>query len=107
MRNPVFIVMIALLTTIFTSPFAIGQPPVNLGVNVDESGAFVNLINHTNRYSNAKGYDQHGWPASDFDLVLLDGRPATEWTGTIDDPEAYRVDYSGRYLARFIGSASV
>jgi hypothetical protein len=37
----------------------------------------------------------------------MDGRPATEWTGTIDDPEKYRIDYSGRYKGSFIGQANV
>lgn len=86
---------------------AYAQAPFQLGVNLDNSGAFVNMIHHTNRYSNARGYDSLGWPTSDFDLVLMDGRPATEWTGTIDDPEQYRVDYSGRYASSFTGAGTV
>jgi hypothetical protein len=89
-------------------PFiALSQPDFELGVNLVSDGAFVNIINHTARYSNASGYDEQGWPLSDFDLVLLDGRPATEWTGAIDDPEEYRVDYSGRYAGSFRGSGTV
>jgi hypothetical protein len=83
------------------------QEKFRLGVNLDDNGAFVNIINHTNRYSKALSYDSLGWPGSDFDLVLLDGRPATEWSGTIDDPETYRVNYSGTYKCSFVGSASV
>ncbi len=80
---------------------------LQLGVNLDDNGAFVNVINHTNRYSKATAYDSLGWANSDFDLVLFDGRPATEWAGTIDDPEQYRIDYSGRYKSSFTGSANV
>jgi len=81
--------------------------PINLGVNLDDGGAFVNMINHTNRFSKANSYDSLGWAMSDFDLVLFDGRPATEWTNVIDDPEKYRIDYSGRYKCSFVGSANV
>ena len=78
-----------------------------MGVNLVNDGAFTNIINHTVRYSNATGYNKFGWPTSDFDLVLMDGRPAAEWTGNIDDPEEYRVDYSGTYKASFLGLAEV
>lgn len=87
--------------------------PLQLGVNLDDNGAFVNIINHTNRYDKVKGsakaleFDSLGWARSDFDLVLLDKRPVPEWSGTIDDPEKYRVDYSGRYKSSFTGSATV
>lgn len=90
-----------------SSAIAFSQSNFNLGVNLDDNGAFVNLIDHTNRYSKATGFDSLGWAQSDFDLVLLDGRPATEWTGAIDDPEQYRINYSGRYKCSFIGSANV
>lgn len=83
------------------------QGPIHLGVNIDEMGAFTNMVDHTNRYSKATGYDANGWPTSDFDLVLFDGRPATEWNGTIDDPDGYRIDYSGDYLSRFRGQGTV
>ncbi|MBS1561684.1 MAG: hypothetical protein JSS89_08780 [Bacteroidetes bacterium] len=83
------------------------QGPIHLGVNVDEMGAFTNMVDHTNRYSKATGYDANGWPMSDFDLVLFDGRPATEWNGTIDDPDGYRIDYSGAYQSSFRGQGTV
>lgn len=78
-----------------------------IGVNLVDDGAFTNIINHTVRYSNASGYTELGWPTSDFNLVLMDGRPAAEWTGNIDDPDQYRVDYSGTYKASFLGLADV
>jgi hypothetical protein len=88
---------------------AAAQPSARfaLGVNLDDMGAFVNIVNHTSRYSNATGYDSLGWPTSDFDLVLMDGRPVAEWAGSIDDPDRYRIDYSGRYAGAFIGRATV
>ncbi len=92
---------------VLLSMSAVGQSLFRLGVNLDAAGAFVNIVNHTNRYSNAAGYDSLGWPTSDFDLVLMDGRPVPEWTGVIDDPEQYRIDYSGRYACGFTGQATV
>lgn len=96
-----------LLSFLFITTTAFSQGKFQLGVNLDANGAFVNIINHTNRYSKATGYDSLGWPTSNFDLVLLDGRPATEWSGTIDDPETYRVNYSGRYKCSFKGIATI
>lgn len=78
-----------------------------LGVNISDNGAFVNIVQHTNRYSKATGYDSLGWPQSDFEMVLADARPATEWAGSIDDPEAYRIDMSGTYQSSFVGKADV
>ncbi|MBD3241736.1 MAG: hypothetical protein GF331_14185 [Chitinivibrionales bacterium] len=87
-------------------PGAIG---VNLG-NVP----FVDMVKATAGYTNLSGasmsesdFDAAGWPQRDFRLLLLDSRPATEWSGTIDDPEEYRVDYSGVYKGSFTGQANV
>lgn len=79
----------------------------NIGVNIVNGGAFVNIINHTNRYIKVNSFDSLGWPKSDFELVLMDHRPAREWAGTIDDPEEYRIDYSGVYKSSFKGRADV
>lgn len=79
----------------------------SLGVNLDDNGAFVNIMNHTNRYQKAKGYDGAGYPTSDFELVLMDARPVAEWSGQIDDPEGYRVDVSGQYKSSFTGQADI
>ncbi|MAT40071.1 MAG: hypothetical protein CL946_10760 [Ectothiorhodospiraceae bacterium] len=86
---------------------AAAQPQFQLGVNLVNDGAFVNIANHTARYSQASGYDSFGWPMSDFQLVLMDGRPVAEWTNQIDDPEQYRVDYSGTYQCSFRGAGDV
>jgi hypothetical protein len=96
-----------LIVFLFFPSLVLSQNNFQLGVNLDGNGAFINIINHSNRFSNAKGYDNLGWPTSNFDLVLIDGRPATEWNGTIDDPESYRVNYSGRYKCSFTGIASI
>lgn len=37
----------------------------------------------------------------------MDERPVAEWSSSIDDPEQYRVNFSGRYTCRFRGQASV
>lgn len=78
-----------------------------LGINLDDAGAFTNIINSCNRYSEASDYDEYGWPLSDFSLVLMDARPATEWTNTIDDPEKYRINMNGIYKCSFTGFANI
>lgn len=88
--------------------FVINAAPAGKpGINLTDQGAFVNIINHTNRYAKAIGYDSLGWPLSDFELVLMDNRPVAEWSGTIDDPEIYRIDCSGTYKAGFTGRADI
>ncbi len=103
MKKSLLFYLIAFLLTFFSNADA----EFGLGVNLVDDGAFVNMMNHTNRFSNASGYDELGWPLSDFDLVLMDGRPVAEWNGEIDDPEHYRVDYSGIYKCSFKGLADV
>ena len=51
--------------------------------------------------------DADGWPLRDFRLLLMDNRPVAEWNNLIDDPEAYRVDYSGTYQGSFKGKAQI
>ena len=79
---------------------------IQLGVNLTDQGAFVNIVNHSARYT-ATSFDEHGWPMSDFEMVLMDGRPVLEWGGVVYDPEEYRVDYSGTYKACFNGQADL
>lgn len=79
----------------------------NLGVNLTNTGAFVSIINHTNRYINVESFDEYGWPNSDFELVIMDHRPVKEWSNETDDPEEYRIDYSGRYKSSFKGEADI
>lgn len=79
----------------------------NLGVNLVNQGAFVNVVNQASRYQNVSSFDSLGWPQSDFDFLIMDNRPVKEWAGDIDDPEEYRIDYSGVYKGSFKGSGNV
>ncbi len=81
--------------------------PGKVGVNLVHGYAFVNVVNETNRYSDVASYDSNGWPQDDFSLLVMDNRPGREWDGEIDDPEEYRVDYSGVYQCSFRGQAAV
>ncbi len=96
-----------LIITIILSTAYTAYSQFQMGVNLDNANAFVNMMNHTNRFSNVTSYDELGNPQSDFDLVMFDGRPVPEWTNQIDDPEEYRIDYSGTYHSSFIGQADV
>lgn len=95
------------VTLICGSTLLLSQPLHPLGVNVSDNGAFVNIVNHTNRYVKASGFDSLGWATSDFEMVLMDGRPVAEWANDIDDPEVYRIDYSGTYKSSFRGKADI
>jgi hypothetical protein len=84
-----------------------------VGVNLGDA-PMVDMVKQTASYTTTGGaalsgaqVDAQGWPAVDFNLLLLDSRPATEWSGTIDDPDQYRIDYSGVYSGSFTGQASV
>lgn len=92
---------------IFLCTASYSQKYNSLGVNITDNGAFVNIVNHTNRYSQATDYDSLGWSLSDFELLLMDGRPAREWSNDIDDPEVYRIDYGGIYKSSFKGRAEL
>jgi hypothetical protein len=94
--------------SVLATPF-----PGKVGVNLGDA-PLVDMVKQTNGYTNTSGgaftgadYDTKGWPNKDFRLLLLDSRPATEWSGTIDDPAAYRADYSGVYKGSFTGQAGV
>jgi hypothetical protein len=100
-------ILVCTLTMLLMPLSVWSQERFSLGVNLDDNGAFVNIMNHTNRFSGAKGYDNAGFPTSDFDLVLMDARPVAEWSQAIDDPERYRVDVSGRYKGWCEGKADI
>ncbi len=94
--------------------------PVNaagLGVNIslpERGGTFVDVIKENHRWLNPSDwsklgegdFDERGWPMVDA-MLLIDARPVAEWAGQVDDPEAYRVDWSGLYACSFQGKASV
>ncbi len=54
----------------------------------------------------ASHIDANGWPTVDARWAN-DYRPVAEWGGSIDDPEQYRIDYSGTYKCSFRGQGTV
>jgi hypothetical protein len=101
------------MTLMVSFPLIAGQ----LGVNIDlgeRGGTFVDIVKEGYRWSAANGgddltasqVDSLGWPAVDCRYVL-DYRPVAEWTESIDDPQAYRIDVSGTYKCAFSGKADV
>jgi len=103
----IFRYLVALII-VFAAFSAVSAAPYSqIGVNLSDPGAFTDIIKHTNRFNKVESYDENGWPASDFELVLMDQRPAREWAGEIDDPEEFRIDFSGTYKCSFKGTADV
>jgi Secretion system C-terminal sorting domain len=100
------LIILILIISFFSNDLLADETP-EIGVNLTGRGVFVNIVNHSARYIDASGYDDLGWPQSDFEMVLHDGRPVAEWSGDIDDPEVYRIDYSGTYHACFTGTADI
>ena len=95
---------------------SIAAPPYpgRLGVEASDD-AFVDVVKQDYRWEKSDGHDgwakllpgdvdTRGWPQADCHWVM-DWRPCAEWTGEIDDPEAYRVDHSGTYQGSFTGQA--
>jgi hypothetical protein len=87
-----------------------------LGVNInlaERGGTFVDIVKEGYRWSTIEGedltstqVDSLGWPTVDSRYVI-DYRPVAEWSNSIDDPQAYRIDVSGTYKCDFIGKATV
>lgn len=88
-----------------------------LGVNIslaERGGTFVDVVKENYRWSVAGGgadlsaaqVDANGWPKVDARYVL-DYRPVAEWSGSIDDPEQYRIDVRGTYRCSLKGQANV
>ena len=103
---------IAMFMQTYAQPTYPGKIGVNLGM-ID----YVNWVKATNRVNYLGGQvqladsslDANMWPKCDFN-VIWDNRPAMEWdsglvANPIDDPEKYRVDYSGIYKGSFNGLA--
>jgi hypothetical protein len=96
--------IILFLILMLISFYLLGQN--KMGVNLSGDMAFVNIMNEGSRFENVTSYDPQGWPNSDF-TQTFDWRLATEWSGSIDDPQQYRINMSGIYKCSFIGQASV
>ncbi len=83
-------------------------------LGVEAAGdAFVDVVRQSYRWTDAEGkpltteeVDEQGWPQVDCRWII-DFRPVAEWAGSIDDPEAYRIDRSGTYLGSFQGAAEL
>jgi hypothetical protein len=97
-----FIFLLLSAARLLSQPYT-GQ----MGVNLVHEDAFVDMVKETNRWQNVTSFDDQGWPESDCSIVLMDKRPVAEWSGEIDDPEVYRIDYSGTYHCSFQGMATV
>lgn len=87
-----------------------------LGVNLEGATphVFVDLAKTARPWETLNGgvlpttqLDANGWPTTDFQTLLLDARPVAEWSGQIDDPEVYRIDYSGTHHGSFSGQADL
>ena len=87
-----------------------------LGVNLEGASPtyFVDLVKTSGAWQTlsyapiaASQLDPNGWPTTDFQTLLLDARPVAEWFGQIDDPEVYRVNYTGTHHGSFSGQADV
>jgi hypothetical protein len=88
-----------------------------IGVNIglpERGGTYIDLVKENYRWNNlATGtpigsgeVDIQGWPIVNAQYIV-DFRPVAEWVGSIDDPEAYRLDVSGTWSCSFNGQADV
>ncbi|MFH0976968.1 MAG: hypothetical protein V1874_14390 [Spirochaetota bacterium] len=104
---------IILLILLPTYTLFAGQLGVNINL-AERGGTFVDIVKENYRWIKAvtgsqltpAEVDKHGWPKTDAQFIA-DYRPVAEWSGSIDDPSAYRIDISGTYKCSFIGNASV
>jgi len=94
---------ILIITILCNTTLSFGS---GLGINTslpERGGTFVDIVKENYRWSEVGGdkltadkVDDHVWPELDARFIL-DYRPVAEWAGSIDDPEAYRIDVSGTY----------
>ena len=106
----------AIALTLFTQTL-FGQPYAGK-MGVESPGdVFIDLVKQSYRWDKPDGSggwtgltaadaDANGWPRTDTRWIF-DGRPVAEWFGTIDDPEAHRVDYGGVHRGSFTGQATL
>ena len=86
-----------------------------MGINVgtDQRYAFTDLVRAANPWDDGgtplppSMLDDEGWPMSNFRTVLMDERPVAEWANAIDDPQQYRINFSGTYKGQFSGQADI
>lgn len=114
-----FLLLITSLLLIHNTSFA-QDNAINIGINISDY-EYVNVFKETGRINyieprvesgtevhfEAKNLDENLWPTMDFWVILMDNRPVAEWINDIDDPETYRIDYSGVYWGSFNGQAEL
>jgi hypothetical protein len=111
--NFLFLTLIVLLAPLHLKAQYEGKLGINLG-SIHADG-YVDMIkaalpwDHGSTDSPLTGeeLDENLWPKKDFRLILMDNRPVAEWSNSIDDPDKYRVDYSGTYKSSFNGIAKI
>ena len=88
-----------------------------IGVNIglpERGGTYIDLVKENYRWNdlntgnslNSSQVDAQGWPTVDAQYIV-DFRPVAEWSGSIDDPEIYRLDVSGTWTCSFQGEGIV
>ncbi len=95
------------------SGFLYAQIGVNIGLP-ERGGTYIDLARENYRWNNLntnnpignQDVDEKGWPSVDAQYIV-DFRPVAEWSGTIDDPDVYRLDVSGVWKCSFYGEADV
>ncbi|MBK7408689.1 MAG: T9SS type A sorting domain-containing protein [Saprospirales bacterium] len=104
-----------LLLLMFTlqAMLALGQIGVNISLP-ERGGTYIDLARENYRWHDlntgneltSSQVDAQGWPAVDS-RYIVDFRPVAEWTGSIDDPEVYRLDVGGTWTCSFQGQGIV
>ncbi|MEE9439899.1 MAG: T9SS type A sorting domain-containing protein [Saprospiraceae bacterium] len=102
-----------ILLLLFITNISTAQLGVNLNMP-ERGGTYIDVVKENYRWvSIATGalvtteeVDNQGWPLVDA-IYIFDERPVAEWTGSIDDPEVYRLDLTGTYKCSFNGKADV
>jgi hypothetical protein len=105
--------MCLLISLLFPLCALAGQLGVNIDLG-DRGGTFIDIVKEGYRWGAvgdgtelvASQVDSLGWPKVDAQYVV-DYRPVAEWSGSIDDPQTYRIDASGTYKCSFLGKAAV
>ncbi len=101
------------LCFLFQTFWAFAQIGVNISLP-ERGGTYIDLVRENYRWNNvntgnplsANEVDSKGWPEIDATYVV-DFRPVAEWSGSIDDPEIYRLDVSGTWSGSFTGQGMV
>lgn len=101
---------------LFLFCFFISLLHAQIGVNIglpERGGTYIDLARENYRWNNLNTgnpvgsgqVDGRGWPTVDAQYIV-DFRPVAEWTGSIDDPEVYRLDVSGVWKCSFKGQGT-